>query len=302
MKKFLLATAAVLASTSAYAADYGVDHPFYTPAQGKFVSTTEYNYTHAFRRNKDGQTPKTAAFEREFSETLKYGVTNDIQVGLSLSRSKVEGKEWEDGVDWFDDSRSHTHGWELSAGYNVINDGKAFLNVGLVYSQEAEREKLDVVANPFDIQKDENSKAVRLEVSGGYNLDVATVFGAFSYERQIDGEKQIIIPWGGAVQFDKSRSYVLEAGVFKAFNDQISARTSLSVEADETKGEKQRTYWWNVGAAYSFNKDMSVGLNASYLLEDDLRGQRFDGIDYVSRRNEELHSTYKVGIDFTIAF
>ena len=55
MKKVLLATAAVLASTSAYAADYAVVHPFYTPAQGKFVSSTEYNYAHAFKRNKDNK-------------------------------------------------------------------------------------------------------------------------------------------------------------------------------------------------------------------------------------------------------
>lgn len=304
MKKFLLATAAVLASTSAYAADYAVVHPFYTPAQGKFVSTTAYNYTHLFKGNKNGQTPKIAVFDREFSETLKYGVTNDIQVGLSLSRSDTKDKEWEDAVDWFREGRSHTNSWELSAGYNVINDGEAFLNVGLVYSQEAEREKIDVVANPGDIQTDENSKALRLEVSGGYNMDAATVFGNFSYERQIDGEKQITFPMGGARRFEKSRNYVLEAGVFKAFNDQISARTSLSADIDATKGDKQRTYWWNVGADYSFNKNMAVGLNASYMLEDDVRGKRYDWVNdmYVSRKDDEVHTAYKVGIDFTIAF
>jgi len=296
MKKFLLATAAVLASTSAYAADYAVVHPFYTPAQGKFVSSTEYNYTHAFKGNKNGQTPKTAAFDREFAETLKYGVTNDIQVGLSLSRTWGQGKVWDDTNpmrNW--EQRTYTNSWELSVGYNVINDGKAFLNAGLAYSQDVSSEK------PTGWRDDEHAKNISLQVNGGYNLDAVTVFGSIRYDRQIDGEKED--EWLNR-RDEKDSIYTLEAGVFKAFNDQISARTSLSADIDATKGDKQRTYWWNVGADYSFNKNMAVGLNASYMLEDDVRGKRYDWVNdmYVSRKGDELHSAYKVGIDFTIGF
>ena len=85
MKKFLLTTAAVLASTSAYAADYAVVHPFYTPAQGKFVSTTSLEYEHATTRDKNFDV-KYRTSEITLSEGIKYGVTDDIQVGLTIER------------------------------------------------------------------------------------------------------------------------------------------------------------------------------------------------------------------------
>ena len=85
MKKFLLATAAVLASTSAYAADYAVVHPFYTPAQGKFLSTTALNYEHASMKAKDFDAKRRAS-DIAVSEELKFGVTDDIQVGVFVAR------------------------------------------------------------------------------------------------------------------------------------------------------------------------------------------------------------------------
>lgn len=285
MKKFLLATAAVLASTSAYAADYAVVHPFYTPAQGKFVSTTSFNYMHSLSTQKIGTT-KDATFGRELTESLEFGVTNDIQVGLSLSRTWGQGKVWNDTNpmrNW--EQRTYTNSWELSVGYNVINDGKAFLNAGLAYSQDVSSEK------PTGWRDDEHAKNISLQVNGGYNLDAVTVFGSIRYDRQIDGEKED--EWLNR-RDEKDSIYTLEAGAFKAFNDQISAQTSLSVEIDRTKNDRSRTYWWNVGADYSFSKTMAVGLNASYMLDNDVSDRTLF--------NEDTDSSYKVGLEFSIAF
>ena len=300
MKKFLLATAAVLASTSAYAADYAVVHPFYTPAQGKFVSETSFDYTHEFRGDKNGVMAKATRSDKTITETVTYGVTNEIQVGLSVARDWEKTKNhFADGTGLLvDTGKEYVNSWQLDAGYNVINDGKTFLNVGMSYSQSVGKDK------PFDpindIKNDEHGKFIGLSVKGGYNFDDFTVFGNIGYTRQIDGEKEFNNGFW-IDEREKSRDYSLEAGVFKAFNDQISAWTSLSADIED--GEK-REYSLNAGADYSFSKDMAVGLKASYVFENDVRGHDYDGFMGVrfTRKDQEMHRIYKLGIDFTIAF
>ena len=296
MKKFLLATAAVLASTSAYAADYAVVHPFYTPAQGKFLSTTALEYKHSFRGDKDGMTAKATLSEKTLSETVEYGVTKDIQVGLSVARDwNKEKMHFADG--WMNPiEREYINSWELSAGYNIINDGKAFLNVGAAYSQSVGKEK------PFDpaieMKNDEHAKYLGLTVKGGYTLDEFTVFGKIGYTRQVDGEKEFNDGWE-IDREEKARTYELEAGIYKAFNDQISAWTSLS--ADINDGE-YREYGLNAGAYYTIAKDMAVGVKGAYVFENDVRGHDIDLGVRVTRKDEEAHRIYKLGVDFKIAF
>ena len=276
MKKFLLATAAVLASTSAYAADYAVVHPFYTPAQGKFVSTTELEYEHSLIRAKVFDVKRIDS-EITLSEEVKYGVTDDVQVGLTIGRDWSKRKMKSNTAVTGPAGRDYTNSWGLNVGYNIINDGKAFLNASLGYAQT-------VTADNDPANNDEeHAKIIDLEFLGGYNFDAATVFGSIGYTRQVDGEKLV----------EKSKIYSLEAGVFKAFNDQISAYTTLSADIDETKDAEERTYWWNVGADYSISKKMAVGVNAGYMLANDK-----DDATMVP----ETHSAYKLGVDFTVEF
>jgi len=284
MKKFLLATAAVLASTSAYAADYAVVHPFYTPAQGKFVSTTAFEYEHTNTHMFKDDFGRLKGSDKTFSEAVEFGVTDDIQVGLSASRTWDKMKLYDEtGFMAPDGGKEYINQWKLSAGYNVINDGKTFLNVGLNYSQTVSK---DGNRDPMDPEEhDMHGKYIGIEVLGGYNFDDFTAFGGIGFDRQVDiNEKEV----------EKSKDYTLEAGVFKAFNDQISAQTSLAVEFDMTKGGKERNYWWNVGADYSISKKMTVGLNAAYLLRNDIREKESKG--------DELHRAYRIGMDFTIEF
>ena len=282
MKKFLLATAAVLASTSAYAADYAVVHPFYTPAQGKFVSTTSLDYEHVSTQDKAWDW-KTRGHETTLSEELKYGVTNDIQVSIEISRDWMKGKGKDaEGLVLPGTTHQYTNIWGISAGYNILNDGKAFLNTTLSYGQAVGKMK------PTWTNDDEHAKFIGLKVFGGYNFDEVTVFGSIGYNRQIDGEKG----WAG-ISIPKSRVYSLEAGAFKAFNDQISAKASLSADIDETKDAEERTYWLNVGADYSLSKKMAVGVNAGYLIDND----QDDRIAL-----PDTHRGYKLGVDFTVEF
>lgn len=281
MKKFLLATAAVLASTSAYAADYAVVHPFYTPAQGKFVSTTELEYDRSLTPEKTLDW-KGLESEVTLTEGVKYGVTDDIQVGIEISRDWGKNK-WKTntGFGVGASRHSYTNSWQLDAGYNIINDGKAFLNASLTYGQTVLKRK--------GRDDDEHAKIIGLEIFGGYNFDAVTVFGSIDYTRQIDGEKEN--PFLGRTG-EKAKIYSLEAGVFKAFNDQISAKASLSADINETKDAEERTYWLNLGADYSISKKMAVGLNAGYLLDNDVDDFRMPA----------THSAYKLGVDFTVEF
>jgi len=278
MKKFFLTTAAVLVSSSAYAADYAVVHPFYTPAKGKFVSTTSFDYMKGSARDK-AWNAKFRGSSKTVSEAVEYGVTDDVQIGVSVSRDWSREKI----KDPFLTTSTHmnTNTWGINAGYNIINDGKAFLNIGLQYRQSTAK------SSALFGGTDMNGKFVDLKVSGGYNFDAVTVFGSIGYDRQVDGEKEKL-----GVKDEKDSVYSLEAGVFKAFNDRISASTSLSVDIDETKNSKERTYWWNVGADYSFSKDMALGLNAGYMLDNDKNDNNWP----------EMHHAYKLGVDFTIEF
>lgn len=300
MKKFLLATAAVLASTSAYAADYAVVHPFYTPAQGKFVSETSLEYTHEFRGDKNGAMPKETRSDKTISETVEYGVTDDVQVGLSVARNWEKTKNhFADGTGLLvDTEKEYVNSWQLDAGYNVINDGKTFLNVGVSYSQSVGKDKPFDPA--FEIKNDVHGKFIGLNVKGGYNFDGFTVFGNVGYIRQIDGEKEFNN--GGWIrESEKTKDYSLEAGVFKAFNDQISAWTSLSADIEDGA---EREYSLNAGTNYSFSKDMAVGVKAAYVFENDVRGHDYDVFTGVrsTRKDQEMHRIYKLGVDFTIAF
>ena len=280
MKKFLLATAAVLASTSAYAADYAVVHPFYTPTKGKFISTTAFDYEHSFSRAKDWDMKETD-FEKTFTETVKFGVTEEVQVGLSASRGWGRDKDKIPGL--IGNVKGIENDWKFDIGYNVINDGKAFLNVDLAYSQEVikfspRREEMGVAIG------NDHNKYIDLTVLGGYNFDDVTVFGSVNYNRQVDS-----IKWQ-----EKDKIWTLEAGAYKAFNDQISARASLSAEIDKTKDSEERTYWLNAGVDYSISKKMAVSAKASYMLDNDVDDHPLFDVD--------THSAYKLGVDFKIEF
>ena len=273
MKKFLLATAAVLASSSAFAADYGVVHPFYTPAKGKVVSTTSFDYENTFTKDKDGDA-KLLDFETTLTETVEYGITDDFQIGALISKEYEKDKTKGDWGTW--NERSYYDAWGISAGYNIINDGKSFLNTHLEYQQILVEEK-----TPNDFGR-VHGRYIELKIFGGYNFDGITAFGGITYDRQIDSS---------AKDVEKYKEYDLEAGVFKKINDQISARTSLTAEINKTKDDEERTYWWNVGAEYSIAKNMAVGMNASYMLDNDKDHGALDN-----------HRAYKVGVDFKVEF
>lgn len=291
MKKFLLATAAVLASTSAYAADYAVVHPFYTPAQGKFISKTALDYEHVAVRDKEIDR-KDRARNITFSEELKFGVTDDIQIGLFLARDWAKETIKSDMFGVHETDRNHTNSWGIGGAYNIINDGKAFLNVGLSYRQTNTINGRDEMIR-LGITGDEHAKFIKLGFTGGYNLDEVTVFGSIAYDRQIDGEKEFNDGFGGVEKEYKQKLYTLEAGVFKAFNDQISAKTSLEIDIEKTKEAKERSYFWNVGVDYSVSKKMAVGLNAAYMLDNDVDDHEND---------TDTHRGYKLGVDFKVEF
>ena len=265
MKKFLLATAAVLASTSAFAADYDIVHPFYTPAKGKTVSKTSFDYQHYFVKASNG-TVKNTLSNKILNETVNYGATDDLQIGLIAQRiwnkSKVTG---------IDADRFYRNDAALAVGYNVIKDDKTFLNVNTIYRQLTEKD-----ANP--LVRKEHDKYIDLSAYYGYNFNDVTAFGEIKYERQVDADKD---------SGPKTKSWEAKVGAFKKFNDAISGWTSLSAGVVETE---VREYWWDVGTDYSISPKMAVGMNAGYMLDHD------------SNNTKDAHSAYKVGMNFTVGF
>ena len=269
MKKLLLATVAVLASAPAFAADkaadYDIVHPFYTPAKGKTMSKTSFVYQRYFVKASNG-TVKDTLSNKILNETLNYGATDDVQIGLIGQRIWDKNK-----LTGIDADRLYINDAALAVGYNVIKDDKTFLNVSTLYRQATEKN-----ANP--LVRKEHNKYIGLNVYYGYNFDGFTAFSEIKYGRQVDADK------GSA---PKTKSWEARVGAFKKFNDRISGWTSLSAGVTETT---VREYWWNVGTDYSFAKNMAVGMDAGYLLDQDVN-------DFKDARN-----AYRVGMNFTVEF
>ena len=121
MKKSLLTlTAALLASTAAFAAD--VTHPFYQPEKGGFLSDTSAMYqNYANGGDQDAL----------FTETLSYGVTRKLAVTGTLADV------------WHLQGRMKKHdnwanpAWGVGVKYNLIDCAKSDLKVqvGANYTQ-----------------------------------------------------------------------------------------------------------------------------------------------------------------------
>ncbi len=102
---------------------YALDHPFWGPAQGQFFSDTQgyfgrTNYKH-FQND----------YEKGIIETIGYGITDNWTFLVDL------GKAWGKN-NWFGGSdHDKANMWGVSTTYNLINNGRAFTQIGANYGQ-----------------------------------------------------------------------------------------------------------------------------------------------------------------------
>ena len=118
LTQFLLAGAVIFAASGAMA--YDLDHPFWEPSKGQFVSDTTYSFERAnYSRDAWNYYAQTAL------EEIGYGITNDWTVYLDLEK------------DWTKENQNQPHNkgnwWAVGTTYNLINNGQLFVQIGTEY-------------------------------------------------------------------------------------------------------------------------------------------------------------------------
>ena len=118
-RTMLLASAAVMFTSSAFAAD--ITNPFFLPTQGKFLSDTKVQ----FSREKMEGTSEGTGREIYAREQLAFGLTDNLAVFGAIGNTFDYGEN-------NDMNNDHNFDYELGVKYNH-NFGKVLTQVGVSY-------------------------------------------------------------------------------------------------------------------------------------------------------------------------
>ena len=241
MKKSLFVlTAALLASTSGFAAD--IYHPFYMPTKGGFLSDTNA----VFQNTENGQSENIV-----LSEGIAYGVTNNFAVTGTVADA------------WYLDSHASGHNrydnpaWDLGVKYNLIDCPKSRLKVqlGADYTQGAGT-LMPLLADAFEF--DHHVKSFSGFVKAGFEVQE----GFLPY---VTGT--VIKPIG---KFESQPTYVGRVGVYKTLGTNLSADAGWNYawnsSTDEFAGHAKISAL-DASLNYKLSDNTSVGLTGSYALD-----------------------------------
>ena len=121
-RTMLLASAAVMFTSSAFAAD--ITNPFFLPTQGKFLSDTSVEYSRA-KMDLGAQLGEDVGKDIYANETLTFGLTDNLAIVGSIGNT----------FDYNDDdnlNNDHNFDYMLGVKYNH-NFGKVLTQVGVSY-------------------------------------------------------------------------------------------------------------------------------------------------------------------------
>lgn len=266
-KTFLTLTAALLASSSVFAAD--ITSPFYQPAKGGFLSDTNAMYQNTANGNHavtNGNGDDIFA-----SETLTYGITRKFAVTGTLADVwKLEGrpKKYDN---WSNPAYS------VGVRYNLIDCERSKLKVqlGADYTQGA------YSFTPF------------LSAGALFNHRVKT-FDGFVKVGYDAGKTflpyvtaSILKPIG---EYEQKPYYTGRAGLYNYFTKVISTDFGVSYtyssDAGKAEGKHLKIFGLDTGINFKLTDAMSIGLTGSYVID-----MKPADRDY-----------YTVGANFKIAF
>ncbi len=256
--KLLTATSilaiALTASTGALA--YDLDHPFFGPAKGQFVSDTAYSFERSHSKDKEAD-EKMTEWGQTVSEKVSFGITDNWTVSVSGDRNWAKGK-------YVGDYAAHEKGaeWDIGTTYNIVNDGRAFVQLGGFYGQ---------VTDPV-------TKALRVTGMAGYNFDFITPYMQIGWTRPVN--------WG----HDNHNMFDAFVGVYKKFVPQFSASAGFNFEKYDYQNRLK-----NVGLEGTLNylvtKNVNLRLNAATLLKEKTK--------YFA---DETRGSFELGASVQVAF
>ena len=268
MKKSLFVlTAALLASTAGFAKD--INHPFYLPTKGGFLSDTNAIY----------QNIENGGIENMvLSEGIAYGVTDKFAVAGTiadawyLDNSEIAGRRVT-GHDRYDNPA-----WSVGVKYNLIDCPKSRVKVqvGADYTQGTSTMVPFPVLNDA-LTFDHHAKTFSGFVKAGFEIRE----GFLPY---VTGT--IVKPVG---KDEEQPTYMGRAGVYKT----LSANWATDVGVDyawssatDEDGKHGKVFALDGALNYKLSENISVGLTGSYVL--DVKPGNYD--------------YYTVGLNFKWAF
>ena len=270
-KTLLMASAAVLVAAPAFAAD-DITAAFYTPAQGKFLSST----TLESRRIKldDGG----AVFGEEIakalaaSEELTYGVTDNLAVFGTVANAFNVEKDY---------NNNRNFAYELGAKYTMTY-GKVLGQVALAYQTYDPRSWYGKEGEGIEYSTNKWNKALEGTVKLGYVLDCGlTPYTTFSVNDDVTHSAK-----------DKTYSWFL--GAHKML-DKVSLDGGFRYDFDSDDFEA----WYVQAEANYFVKDnVTVGVFGDYYLGGSPMLKA--GVARVTRKDVEYD--YTVGLNAKVAF
>lgn len=237
-RTMLLASAAVMFTSSAFAAD--ITNPFFLPTQGKFLSDTSVNYV----RFKTDDGASEGVFKGLYaSETLSYGVTDNFAVVGHIGNTFDYDKDQAYNND-------HNFDYALGAKYNH-NFGKVLTQVSADYYTYDPQSHYGQGWSRED--NDRWIKIITAQAKVGYAMDNGlTPYSSLQVAGTIDNDSNDqIYSWFAGVnkKFDK---VALDGGVRYVFGDY-----------DE---ENLEAWFAEASADYYVKDNFTVGVYGDYYL------------------------------------
>ena len=263
MKKSLLVlTAALLASTSGFAAD--IYNPFYMPTKGGFLSDTNVVY----QNTEDGDSENLV-----LSEGIAYGITDKFALTGTISDAYYLDTPGVRGHNRYDNPA-----YEVGFKYNLIDCPKSRVKVqvGANYTQG--------VLNMLPIVND----------ALGYDHHVKSFSGFVKAGFEVTKGFLPYVTATAIKPIGKYESdfavYVGRLGVYKTLSDNLAADFGVDYAwngATGGTGHHDREWDLDLGLNYKLSENTSIGVNGSYLI-DEKPGDHWD--------------KYTIGVNFKWAF
>lgn len=245
-RTLLMASAAVLVAAPAFAAD-DITAAFYTPAQGKFLSSTTLETS---RVKADNGVNEEIAKSLIASEELTYGVTDNLAVFGGIANAFNVEKDY---------NNNRNFAYELGAKYTMTHN-KVLGQVALSYATFDPRSWYGKEAEGLEYSTNKWEKVINGEVKLGYVLDCGlTPYTTFSVSDDITHSA-------------KDKDYAWFLGAHKML-DKVSLDGGFRYNFDSDDFEA----WYVQAEANYFVKDnVTVGVFGDYYLG----GTKHKDIDY----------------------
>ena len=251
-RTMLLASAAVMFTSSAFAAD--ITNPFFLPTQGKFLSDTKVEFSRTKWEGEYGGAEK----DLYAREQLAFGITDNLAVFGAIGNT----------FDYDKDERlnnDHNFDYELGVKYNH-NFGKVLTQVGASYWTNDPQSWYG--QDKMDNETSERwRKGVNAHVMLGYAMDCGlTPYTSFSVDADIDRDnnEQRYTWFVGAHK--KWEKVAVDGGFRYEFGD----------EYDGNGDDRNEDLYVQLAADYFIKDNFTVGVYGDYNLLPEDKDVKYD--------------------------